>query len=99
MDSIRVLSRLNLMAVLNVVLFWMYLVSSRLFHSNGRLYSGDFLKSSVCGFGSIKLSALRSGLSPWLMWFFVQMSVNEDGAYMYSIECMKSNLDCLTISS
>jgi hypothetical protein len=35
------------MAVLNVVLFLMYLNSSRLFHSNGNEYKGDFLKSSV----------------------------------------------------
>ncbi len=30
------------MAVLNVVLFRIYLASSRLFHSNGKLKSGEF---------------------------------------------------------
>ncbi len=79
----RAFSRLNFMTVLKVLnefLFLMYLDSSRLFHSIGKEYRGDFLKSSVRGFGSMKLSALRSGLSPWLTTFLVRTPLNELGA-------------------
>jgi hypothetical protein len=76
----RAFSRLNFMTVLNEFLFLMYLDSSRLFHSKGKEYRGDFLKSSVRGFGSMKLSALRSGLSPWLTKFLVHTPLNELGA-------------------
>ncbi len=49
-SSKTLLRSMYLRAVLKVVLFLMYLLSSRLFHSSGNVPSGDFLKSSVLGF-------------------------------------------------
>ena len=63
-ESMKAFKRLYFKAVLNVTLFLMYLVASRLFHSRGSVYKGDFLNNSVRGFGSVKSSAFRRGLSP-----------------------------------
>ena len=57
--SISVIS-FSLRAILKVV-FWFcsLMLISRLFQRLGREYKGDFLKSSILGFGIVKALALR----------------------------------------